>query len=424
MERNRLLFCNRGNIDKKQRDLYGRIVDVLGEHYPDNEDWFFRFGYECNGPLYYGFCKWLSNKLKEKKYSKVFFLARDGYLIKSAYDLISSESDYECEYLYISRRAIHFPLLWLFPDVKCFLSLNSSKRWTYETLCNRLGLNKDDWIDYWQECGLSKEYSFSVNDVVQESKINTFLERTGHVADEESKSEFDLLLDYLVQEGMEGRIAIVDSGGFGTIHRCLLELIKRNYLNAEIDGYYMWSNDMNGLDYSCYGYDGKSIGESHVLIEFPMTSFEGTTRSYKEKNARIVPCLDDFEYEKHEWVKNIVLQIQSGTLYGVRVLSNSFNDYQFSAQIACHNINSSMWNPRTIETEMFGDIFFHSDCEDAFLAKPKELFYYICHPIRFLYDYKNAKWRIGYLKRIFKIPAPYYGFVRFTRVMFHLIRAK
>ena len=41
----------------------------------------------------YGFSKWLHSELKDKKFEKIFFLARDGYLLKNAYEAIKAKKE-------------------------------------------------------------------------------------------------------------------------------------------------------------------------------------------------------------------------------------------------------------------------------------------------------------------------------------------
>lgn len=70
-------------------------------------------GYEMIGPLCYGFANWLVRKAKETDITHLYFLSRDGWLLKQAFDLLpaTATSGIESHYLYSSRRAVWFASL-------------------------------------------------------------------------------------------------------------------------------------------------------------------------------------------------------------------------------------------------------------------------------------------------------------------------
>ena len=72
---------------------------------------YFDFGYKNFGPILVGFSNWLNDEFKKKDIKKVFFLARDGYIMKKAFDYLYGDK-YNTKYFYASRRAIIVPSLW------------------------------------------------------------------------------------------------------------------------------------------------------------------------------------------------------------------------------------------------------------------------------------------------------------------------
>ena len=72
-------------------------------------------------------------------------------------------------------------------------------------------------------------------------------------------------------------------------------------------------------------------------------------------------------------------------------------------------------NPNKADLNLLGDMKYDTGDELICMANPKSLLYYVCHPKSFYSDLKDAPWRIGFIKRLFKVPLNYgkiYSFVR------------
>lgn len=63
-----------------------------------------KFGFVIFGNLFVSYCKWISTIAKSKGIKKIFFLARDGYLLKELFDKYIKS--FETEYLIVSRFAL------------------------------------------------------------------------------------------------------------------------------------------------------------------------------------------------------------------------------------------------------------------------------------------------------------------------------
>ena len=55
---------------------------------------------------------------------------------------------------------------------------------------------------------------------------------------------------------------------------------------------------------------------------------------------------------------------------------------------------------------MFGDMEFR-DGEILYLAKPKSILKYALKPKSLIKDFYNSRWKIGFMKRLLKVPLPY-----------------
>lgn len=71
---------------------------------------YYSFGKEYFGPFLLGFTRWLNDELYKSEIKKVFFFARDGYMMEKAYNLVG-DSTLEKSYVYFSRNSIRQALL-------------------------------------------------------------------------------------------------------------------------------------------------------------------------------------------------------------------------------------------------------------------------------------------------------------------------
>ena len=65
----------------------------------------FKLGFEIVGPFLFGFCEWLYKKVSQYKIDELYFVAREGYLIKSIFNIIYPTI--RTKYIRFSTRALN-----------------------------------------------------------------------------------------------------------------------------------------------------------------------------------------------------------------------------------------------------------------------------------------------------------------------------
>ena len=121
-------------------------------------------GAKVLGPLLAGFSKWLSVQLKQRNIFKVFFLSRDGYSMKKAFDLINP-SGFETAYIYASRRSWTVPAIWMEPEYEDILkNISMSPKTSVKSFLTRIGLEADKYGQEVKQCGLTLETSINKKD--------------------------------------------------------------------------------------------------------------------------------------------------------------------------------------------------------------------------------------------------------------------
>lgn len=412
---NNLKYFSRGNVPQKYKKEREELGKLINNSINIKESDFYKYGYESLGVLLFGFSKWLKKRIENNESKRAFFLARDGYLMKKSFDYLYPDFQVSTEYMYVSRKSLHFPLLWAFQELDKFLLINGDKRWHIEMLCNRLDIDLYEGLSYWKSLGLSENYSFKTSEINENTKIIEFYEYFKECSIKKSKKAFSNIVSYLKEIGFEGTVSIVDSGSiYCTTQRCLEEICKLAGIAVNIHGYYFWMAANTDSNVESYLFrDSKMFGGETMLIEFPLTSYEGTTISYQiGSEGKIIPVLDDYEYQDLDDLNNIIKNIQNGVIdfiSDVRMWSSAFD---ISPEVAHSSVKAISQCPKLGEARMFGDVIFRSDNQDTYLAKPNSILFYLRHRREFRNDFIKTRWWIGFVKRLIKIPFPYYKLMR------------
>lgn len=201
-------------IGKRNSKAFNLIDERINGNKINNE---FDFGYCVFGPLIYEFVKWLDNETKD--YEQIWFLAREGWLLKTAYDIYTNNN--KSKYFLASRRATSMAAIHSKDDIKGVLNQyyeGSIKNLVY----SRFGITIED--DY---CVKMPE---DMENVIKKLDVEDILNK--------AKSERDNYKKYM--ENFSENCAVVDVGYSGTIQYYLSKM-----LNKKIDGYYICSHFNN-----------------------------------------------------------------------------------------------------------------------------------------------------------------------------------
>lgn len=102
-------------------------------------------GYAIAGPVIVAFTDWLLTQTKTDGITTLYFLAREGKLLKEVYDRLASNTRgaATAQYLVLSRRAITVPMLETFDDILNIASVDYFPNDLTEFLFYRFGLKLD-----------------------------------------------------------------------------------------------------------------------------------------------------------------------------------------------------------------------------------------------------------------------------------------
>ena len=292
---------------------------------------------------------------------KVFFLAREGELLKQLFDIyckfVHEEYDVpwiESDYLYVSRQAT-YPA-----------SLKSLEEETFESLfCQYPQMSIEAFLD---NIGFSEKAKKEIEEVFPQNydktvenfgRSDNFKELRNNISFQKKYNKIvsekkELLREYLKQHGFfDGKsVAIVDVGWKGSIQdnlvKCINECIpiRGYYCGLKNNAKYELNNQKYGLIFSEYPYRTNNYNiwsYDANFMERLMTASHASTREYKEREGEIEPIFNEFGSEQlnYEIIKPVQNKIISqfkkcmSVSYNISILSDELEEFLTLSHVRC-----------------------------------------------------------------------------------------
>lgn len=394
---------------------YPELVSFITNTIPENYDDYQKIGYEIIGPILYGFSKWLGESCKQDNIDNLFFLAREGDLLRRAYLETNKEKRANTSYLRVSRMATSIPCL--------------DKVKTLDELIRRIYLPRAGTvIDLLESCGLTSEV---ISQIIAKSQTDTeypvieFDEsRKKRVFDsampfisDQAKIQRIYIDGYMRQENFNGRCGIVDVGWKGTMQNNLEDL----YPDMEIQGYYIGlrkdkaavRNNANNRHGFLFGNETE-VTETQRKLSATLSVFEnfflstdGSTLRYEEKNGKYYPVLNKPEHD--EKCSEIVSSVQEAAMCFVEKFAQSSLDKGIRlTEMDCFaGYDEFAVSPSLKAVELMRPFTVYNT-ETTKLVSEHSILYYMYHPKSFYKDFLNNTCKVFFLKSVFLLPLPYY----------------
>ena len=401
-------------IVQKHNDYNKKIKDNLDSsilstfiqnNFIENKKQFYDWGYSCFGPILYGFNQWLLKQLKKEGINKVYFMARDGYIMKKAFDSINSETEIKSYYLYASRRSIIVPSLWNCKDISEIYDLMYlGNKVKLSNFLKMIGLEEYDLHLELREYNLDLNKEYSLDYMKNDTNFCSFMEKIFDKIITNSKKEYKCMQKYLQKLEFYGKVAIVDIGWHGNMQLALSKIVD----NA-IYGYYVGLHPKNAnqkiLKMEGFLFDrnhGESIypdiNRNTGIFEFLFLARHGSVKCFNDSEEMVE--FYNYEYED-SYEQKISENIQKGAIDFVKNMNSACcKEYiDFKPIVCINNFLHSIDKPNKKVLETFGSLKF-LDNEILYAADAKSLGYYFLHPKNFVNDFRKSVWRIGFLNKI------------------------
>ena len=407
----------------KKENIECNILDsFLNNTSPIDQNEYYRFGYEKFGMFLWGYSRWLYKSIKNSGIDNVYFFSRDGMIMKKAFDVLFD--DVQTHYLEVSRRALRVPILWMNYELKYVINMISpSKLVSLTTIFDGIGLDIKNYAGLVKRHGFELNSTFDRKDILNNRDLNELYSELSCDIENVSKQEYRLLAKYINQNKLAGNFAIVDIGWSGGMQRYLVETLNKLGIKSYIKGYYIGvadyykrnvevipSLDLNGYLFD-FLHDNNAIDKRSAFVGLFETLFleqGGSVKNYKEENGYVTSNRLPYEYiqnGKPTFEYQCVMDIQKGALDFIKKIGNI--NIELSADTLFKGVAETGLRPKYRDIKMFADFRFFDEGETQYLAKPKSILFYMFNLKALKIDFLSSRWKIGFMKRLFKLDLPY-----------------
>ena len=336
------------------------------------------------GPVLVSYVLWLLQDAMKNGIRRLYFLARDGYILHSIAKTLckSYQLDIECRYFYCSRYSLRKVLFFIDQEEALNKLCINGNRITPEIVLERAGLDHREreqiltLLDIKEKNGVLSENGLSkLRDTLVgcESFLNLAAKKSGDV--------YSLVHGYFKQEGLFDVVpfAIVDTGWLGSMQRSIRQIMQYSGCDARLYGYYFGMFERGKIEdgtFSCYYFSKdrhyfRCVNFNNNLFECLCTANHGMTVGYqKQENNKIEPILKPFQ---KTW--NLELQLQTVDTYTknfVRINRQLPTVGTQSEKMVRGLLKSFMVYPSCQEANVYGSIPFCDDLTEIYMVSLAE----------------------------------------------------
>lgn len=347
------------------------------------------------GPAMNVFIMWVLSQAMDRGQRRLYFLARDGYLMYKTAKLYCEKFGLpiDCIYLSCSRYALRIPMFHLNMDEALEYICRGGIDVSMNKILNRAGLDTQQQKEILAllhlPYGADQVIPYAALSGMRQtlSQCRPFLEYVGS----HSKEAMPAILSYMRQEGLTDGVsdAIVDSGWVGSMQKTLNQLLREAGRKTPLTGYY-WGlyelpEHVNRSDYDCFYFSPEhglkdKVWFSNCLFEVIFSAPHGMTMGYRESGGRYVPVYGQTADELTAFMQRTQMQMEDYTKSLLGQLSfpekETIKQYKKVIRGLIHRF---MGAPSREEAEYYGSLPFSDDVldesrqETAVLMSEKEL---------------------------------------------------
>jgi len=374
-------------------------------------DRYFQIGYETLGPLLFGFSEWLHEQKEQHNIEKLLFFSRDGEIMLKAYSIL--HPDENTQYVYVSRRSLLVPLFWSCKSWDEILNLIPMTRFTLlSAFFENVGLDINAYKESLHHFGFSGTEMIPLKDFSEKENLRGLLNSILDDVIQNSKKEFENFERYFNSLNIPSNYGIVDIGWKGTMQRSYERLLHLAGKKDLPHGYYigLTSNLERGNAFLFSPSNNKN--ESKVwsflgLFEMLFSASHGSVKCYTGDEKNPIKQYDfefNFNDDTRSSYKKISL-IQEGALQFIKDFHKSTLDsfVKWDSENAFNGLCNLGLNTRKEDLSEISLWKFYNTTLTP-LADPK----LSIKPGMMKKDFSNAAWKIAYLKKLLKLPLPYF----------------
>ena len=404
-----------------RRLCHRNSLDPGGEVSGGADTFWQELGYVHVGIFYLGLVTWLRRKLVEEGADRVYFLSRDGYIMKELYDrlLASGAKGPPAHYLYASRRAFNLAAIDEVDENNTDFLVSGTSRLTVAQFLTRISIDPAACSVEIAEAGLPGA-GYPIESGEDYGRLRALFRTLAPHIKARAVEERGLLHTYLEDMGVldGGDAAIVDIGWHGSLQHSLNRVLAGFGADTRLTGYYLGTFPPAGRfveagdrhrGYLCEcgepQWMHRAIKESVEIFEWIFSSHHGSVIRFVEGVDGVEPVLEESEEDAAKMA--LAHRMQRGAL---EFVDEFLSQWELPERIvippalAVRPLLNLLRGPSLDEARKLGDLPHAEGFGDVYvqrpIAKPSgTLLNPFCYH-RLVDEYRAAFWRRGYRKRL------------------------
>ncbi len=345
-------------------------------------NWWARQGSVLGAIVVYSFINWLKNRVKANSIKHVYFCARDGYLLKRAWDVLDldRELNLTSSYLYVSRKPLNFSTGYLdsspnkLSSTFCDFLTVTYRGISFRKVVERLQIDQTPELlsDAGRTFGdLDRIY----DDWHDRATLIDFIQRHSEAIYKKSNEIYESTSEYFRQEGLFSidNAAIVDLGWSGTLQVGINKLLKAQGIERKVTGFYYglntnaagnryragWMEAAFGSDYILFE-DQAYLRNAVDVLETLHSAPHGSVAGYRVEGRKWVPVMADNDVENTQF-QNVVAPFQEGVLESIQIWRDGGSVAGVAGERITLNsakaaLDATFCSPTNEEIQMYGSI--------------------------------------------------------------------
>lgn len=330
---------------------------------------------------------WVLREAKKRNIDRLYFLARDGSIMKKIAELLCEEFciPISCRYLYVSRAALRMPTYHFIDENEAYsLLLGYSYQVSAASMMKR-ALLPENLIDrILDEVGYPREKRAILLTRMETDRLAEQIKENGTYRDavwSASERAYPLAMDYFRQEGLLDKdvtVAIVDSGWNGSMQRSLRQLLDRTGCTNRLVGFYFGlfyepSHNNNSEYLTWYFSPTKALANkvkfSNNLFECICAAPHGTTLGYMRESGRVRPILGKSPSEhQNDFVRHQIKTVLQEVPNIIKGQSLDSLDEDAAFRKTQHLVRKLMYAPTKDIVDGFKTMLFCDDIYESYYA--------------------------------------------------------
>ena len=257
-----------------------------------------QLGASLAGPILFPYIYWLLDQAQKRGIERLYFIARDGYILKLIADLIIKENNLpiKTKYIYGSRKAWRISALNL-DDDELYRQFIQFTMYEPKKIPQAFGLTKEEFLSILPK--KLRNYSTSKPD----KRLAEYLYNNQDVlkfAIEKNKAQKECVINYLKNtiDCTDDKFAFVDLDGSGLTQNCLARLMN-NFYDKNIKSFYYAVTPAccRSLNLEKYYYYTLKRGNMGNMLELLTRAPHGQTLKYANQDKNFEPILEQIDVE-------------------------------------------------------------------------------------------------------------------------------